>query len=310
MKHTCSSMFLIETNVPFLSAKTLPSLTMPIKNTRFPAASSPYSLKTEQLPRFETLQVSLYDQVLEVRFNRPHRLNAVVEDLYLELLDALALAEQAVNVRAVVLTGEGRAFCVGADMKEHGGAERTLYQRREYLQQGNDVCEAIYRLKKPVVAAVNGYALGAGAEMAVASDFIVMADDAQIGFPETSIGTCVGGGVSKVLPQLVGLSQARRLLFTGEKINAREAQRIGLALAAYPKGDLLDQAHALGARLACQAPLSVAMLKRLVNHGAANDIESQLQQELDAVFTCSTTEDWQEGVDAFAQKRQPHFKGR
>ncbi|MGM0521511.1 MAG: enoyl-CoA hydratase/isomerase family protein [Pseudomonadota bacterium] len=262
------------------------------------------------MPTYETLLVALQEQVLEIRFNRPHRLNAVVEVFYTELIGALALAERAENVRAVMLTGEGRAFCVGADMKEHGGAARTLYQRRQYLQLGNDVCEAIYRLKKPVVAAINGYALGAGAEIAVACDFMVMAENAQIGFPETSIGTCVGGGVSKVLPQIVGLTQARRLLFTGEKITGTEAVRISLALAAYPQDQLLAEAHLLGAKLAEQAPVSIAMLKRLVNVSSANDVESHLQQELDAVFTCSTTDDWQEGVDAFAQKRKPSFQGR
>lgn len=273
-------------------------------------ASPRFTLTADAIPPYETLLVSLQEQVLEIRFNRPHRLNAVVEAFYTELLDALAVAERAENVRAVVLTGEGRAFCVGADMKEHGGAARTLYQRRQYLQLGNDVCEAVYRLKKPVVAAINGYALGAGAEMAVACDFIVMAENAQIGFPETSIGTCVGGGVSKVLPQIVGLVQARRLLFTGEKITGTEAARISLALAAYPQDQLLVEAHVLGAKLAEQAPVSMAMLKRLVNVSSANDVDSHLQQELDAVFTCSTTDDWQEGVDAFAQKRKPSFQGR
>jgi enoyl-CoA hydratase len=137
-----------------------------------------------------------------------------------------------------------------------------------------------------------------------------MAEDAQIGFPETSIGTCVGGGVSKILPQIVGLTQARRLLYTGEKITGSEAARLALALAAYPQGALPEQALALGERLAAQAPVSIAMLKRLVNLGAANDLNGHLQQELDAVFTCSTTADWQEGVDAFAQKRSPRFQGR
>jgi enoyl-CoA hydratase len=272
--------------------------------------SSRFTLTADAIPPYETLLVSLQAQVLEIRFNRPHRLNAVVEAFYTELIDALALAERAENVGAVVITGEGRAFCVGADMKEHGGVARTLYQRRQYLQLGNDVCETIYRLKKPVIAAVNGYALGAGAEMAVACDFMVMAEDAQIGFPEISIGTCVGGGVSKILPQMVGLTQARRLLFTGEKITGTQAARISLALAAYAQEQLLAEAHALGAKLAEQAPVSMAMLKRLVNVGSANDIESHLQQELDAVFTCSTTQDWQEGVDAFAQKRKPSFQGR
>ncbi|CEP36425.1 MULTISPECIES: enoyl-CoA hydratase/isomerase family protein [unclassified Halomonas] len=263
-----------------------------------------------QLPSYPTLIVTLHDRVLEIRFNRPHRLNAVVEALYTDLIDVLAFADWSPKVRAVVLTGEGRAFCVGADMKEHGGADRTLYQRRQYLQLGNDVCDAILRLKKPVIAAINGYALGAGAEMAVACDFILMADNAEIGFPETSIGTCVGGGVSKLLPQLVGLSQARRLLFTGEKIAGKEAKRISLALGHYPLAQLMPEALALGGRLAQQAPVSMALLKPLVNRGGHTDLESQLQQELDAVFTCSTTQDWQEGVDAFAERRVPNFKGQ
>jgi len=261
-------------------------------------------------PAYETLITQRHGQVMEIRLNRPHRLNAVVETLYNELLDALAHAEADVDVRAVILTGEGRAFCVGADMKEHGTAKRSLFQRRQYLQLGNDVCEALLRLRKPVIAAVNGYALGAGAEMAVSCDFILMAEDAQIGFPETSIGTCVGGGVSKLLPELVGLAQARRLLFTGRRVDGEEAARIGLVTSSWTTDALLDEARALAGELAKQAPVSIAMLKRLVNQGSDTNLESQLQQELDAVFTCSTTEDWQEGVDAFAEKRTPRFQGK
>jgi enoyl-CoA hydratase len=258
----------------------------------------------------KTLIIARHGPVMEIRFNRPHRLNAVVETLYTELLAALAEAEADVDVRAVIITGEGRAFCVGADMKEHGGAKRTLFQRRQYLQLGNDVCEAILRLGKPVIAVVNGYALGAGAEMAVACDFIVMADDAQMGFPETSIGTCVGGGVSKLLPQLVGLNMARQLLFTGRRIDGEEAVRIGLATSSWSADSLMSEAHRLAETLGKQAPVSIAMLKRLVNQGSDTHLESQLQQELDAVFTCSTTADWQEGVDAFAEKRSPRFQGK
>src|SRR5690554_787980 len=107
----------------------------------------------------ETLIINRQGAVMEIRFNRPHRLNAVVEAFYGELLAALAEAKADPEVRCVILTGEGRAFCVGADMKEHGGAKRTLFQRRQYLQLGNDVCEAILRHPKPIIAAVNGYAL-------------------------------------------------------------------------------------------------------------------------------------------------------
>lgn len=261
------------------------------------------------LPSCTTLNVTQQDKVLTVRLNRPARLNAVVEALYHELLGVLAIAQREPEIRAVVITGEGRAFCVGADMKAHEGAGRTLYQRRQYLQLGNDVGEAIAQLSKPVIAGVNGYALGAGAEMAVACDFILMADEAQIGFPETSIGTCVGGGVSKWLPQLVGLAQARRLLYTGDRINGAEATRLGLALANYPADQLMPEATALATKLAKQAPVSMAMLKPLVNRASQTEMASQMQQELDAVFACSATEDWQEGVNAFADKRPPQFKG-
>lgn len=123
---------------------------------------------------YDTILYSRERGVAEIRFNRPHRLNAVIEALYEETADALRSAEFDPDVRVIVLAREGRAFCVGADMKEHGRGERTASDRRAYLQRGNDVCRAIHRSRKPVVAAVNGFALGAGAEMAISSDFVVM----------------------------------------------------------------------------------------------------------------------------------------
>ena len=258
---------------------------------------------------FETLIYHSEQQVAEIHFNRPHRLNAVVEQFYTELLKALSLAERDPAVRAVILTGAGRAFCVGADLKEHGAGQRTAYQRRQYLQLGNDVCEKIFRLSKPVVAAVNGYALGAGAEMAVSCDFVLMAESAQIGFPEVSIGTSVGGGVTQILPRLVGLGKARELLFLGTRINGTEAQRIGLATQVCPDAELLDRARRFAQELAGKAPVSMAVAKNLLNQAAGHDFATQLQLELDGVFSCTVTEDWREGVNAFAEKRAPRFKG-
>lgn len=258
---------------------------------------------------YETVLYRKIGQYVEIRFNRPHRLNAVVEQLYIETIDALRQAEADPEIRAVVLTGEGRAFCVGADLKEHGSGHRTAFQRRQYLQLGNDVCQVLFDLKKPVVAAVNGYALGAGAEMAVACDFILMGENAQIGFPEVSIGTNVGGGVTQTLPRLVGLAKARELLFMGERINGAEAARIGLATRAVPDEALTQAAADFAASLASKAPVSMALAKALLNHGESRDMATQLGLELDGVFSCTVTEDWQEGVDAFAEKRAPRFKG-
>ncbi len=258
---------------------------------------------------FETLIYTIKDGYAEIRFNRPHRLNAVVEQFYNELITALHRAEADSDVRAVLLTGEGRAFCVGADMKEHGAGERTQYQRRQYLQLGNDACEAIFRLKKPVVAAINGYALGAGAEMACSCDFVLMAEGAQIGFPEVSIGTCVGGGVTQFLPRLVGLAKARELIFTGQRIDGTEAERIGLVTRAVADEELENAAADFIATLATKAPISMALVKKLLNNASHTDLDAQLQCELDGVFMCTTTADWQEGVDAFAEKRSPDFRG-
>jgi enoyl-CoA hydratase len=258
---------------------------------------------------FETLIYTIKDGYAEIRFNRPHRLNAVIEPFYKDLLAALNQAESDPEVRAVLLTGEGRAFCVGADMKEHGSGDRSQYQRRQYLQLGNDVCEAMFRLSKPVVAAINGYALGAGAEMACSCDFIFMGETAKIGFPEVSIGTCVGGGVTSFLPRLVGLAKARELIFTGVKIDGPEAERIGLATRSVADDALLDEAEAFIKQLATKAPISMSLVKKLLNNASYADLDAQLQHELDGVFMCTTTQDWQEGVDAFAQKRPPVFKG-
>lgn len=258
---------------------------------------------------FETLIYSKKDGYAEIRFNRPHRLNAVVELFYTELISALKKAQADSDIRSVLLTGEGRAFCVGADLKEHGAGERTQYQRRQYLQLGNDACETIFRLTKPVVAAVNGYALGAGAEMACSCDFIIMGQDARIGFPEVSIGTCVGGAVTQFLPRMVGLNKARELIFTGVKIDGVEAQRIGLATRVVEDEVLLEKASEFVGELATKAPISMALVKRLLNNASHADLDAQLQHELDGVFMCTTTQDWQEGVNAFAEKRSPEFKG-
>jgi len=144
---------------------------------------------------FETIIYSVEDAIAEIRLNRPHRLNAVTQQLYDELNKALDQAQADRQVRVVIITGEGRAFCVGADLKEHKQG-RTAFDRRQYLRGEQEVCKKIHTLKKPVISAVNGFALGAGAEIAIASDFLVMAASAKIGLPEISIGNFLGGGVT------------------------------------------------------------------------------------------------------------------
>jgi enoyl-CoA hydratase len=258
---------------------------------------------------FNTVLFEVRDGVAEIRFNRPHRLNAVVQELYDELGQALTQAEANRDVRVVLLTGEGRAFCVGADMKEHGAGTRTAFQRRQYLRGEQSVCERLFTLGKPVVAAVNGYALGAGAEMAIASDFIVMAEGARIGLPEIGIGAFLGGGVTAILPRLVGLAKARELVFLGERLDGKQAVAIGLAARAFPDKGFLDHARAFACTIAAKAPLSMQLAKEQLNRAAERGFGGALTAELEGMTFCTTTKDWQEGVDAFAQKRSPVFQG-
>ena len=257
---------------------------------------------------YETILYDMKDGIAEIRLNRPHRLNAVTRQLYDELNAALSRAEADADARAVLLTGEGRAFCVGADLKEHK-AGRTPFERRQYLQGEQKVCKRLLQLGKPVIAAVNGFALGAGAEMAIASDFVLMAESAQIGLPEISIGNFLGGGVTYLLPRLVGLAKARELVFLGERIGGAEAVRIGLANRALPDEGFLDAARDFARRIAGKAPFSMQLAKEQLNMAAERTHDAALTAELEGMMFVGTTRDWQEGVDAFAEKRTPVFRG-
>lgn len=257
---------------------------------------------------YETILADMADGVAEIRLNRPHRLNAVTGQLYVELNAALDAAATEREVRVVLLSGEGRAFCVGADLKEHKTG-RSAFDRRQYLLGEQQVCKRLLQLAKPVVAAVNGFALGAGAEMAIASDFILMAKSARIGLPEISIGNFLGGGVTWLLPRLVGLAKARELVFLGERIDADEAVRIGLATRALPDEGFSEAARAFARQVAGKAPFSMQLAKEQLNMAAERTLDAALTAELEGMMFVGTTRDWQEGVDAFAEKRAPVFKG-
>lgn len=258
---------------------------------------------------YETLITRRHGQVQEIRFNRPHRLNAVTEALYRELNDALTCAEDDAEVRVVLITGEGRAFCVGADLKEHKEG-RTAFDRRQYLQGEQIVCKRLMQMQTPVVAAVNGYALGAGAELAIASDFLLMAESAQIGLPEVSIGNFLGGGVTWLLPRLVGLAKARELVFLGERIDGAEAVRIGLANRCHADEGFFEAALTFAEKVASKAPFSMALAKEQLNLSGERTLDACLTAELEGMTFVGTTQDWQEGVDAFAEKRTPRFQGK
>ncbi|MCZ4080312.1 enoyl-CoA hydratase/isomerase family protein [Rhodococcus sp. H36-A4] len=255
-----------------------------------------------------TVLTSRHGSVLTLSLNRPERLNAVSEELYGDTIDALRDADADPEIRSVVLTGAGRAFCVGADLKAHKSGGRSTEAQAHYLDLGQRVCEQIQKMSTPVIAAVNGYALGAGAEMAVSADFLVIAEDAKMGFPEVSIGTFVGGGVTNRLPRLVGLRRATEMLILGERFTGVQALEWGLAYKSVPAESLLDEAHVLAAALAGKAPLSLARMKAALLRN--DDLETVLRTEPQELLALMSTSDWAEGVASFAEKRDPVFQGK
>jgi enoyl-CoA hydratase len=250
------------------------------------------------------------DAVLRIVLNRPDRLNAVSLQLYQDLHDAIRQAERDETIRAVLLTGAGRAFCAGADLKAHADSSMSPAQRRTYGSTAQRVNFAIQSCDKPVVAAVNGAAVGAGLELALSCDFIIVAEDAKLRLPEIALATFVGGGVFHTLPERVGLARAREILLLGEFLTGADALRIGLADRAVPAADVLPAAEALAQRLAANAPVSMAFARRLFRQAPRMRRRELMAAEARALAKCMATEDWREGVLAFREKREPRYRGR
>jgi enoyl-CoA hydratase len=258
------------------------------------------------------------DQIAVLRLHRPERMNAVIEQMYVELTDALTAAGADAEVRVLVLTGssrmkdgvEKRAFSAGADLKKHGAGERSHAQKRAYILLAHETTRLLYTFPKPVIVAVGGPARGAGAEMALCADFILMADSATLAFTETGLGTFVGGGSTYHLPRLVGPARAKELIYTGRVISGLEAVEMGLAIESHPAEKLLARALELAGVIAKKAPLSMAFAKKRLSQPASLDLESVLHLEAEAILSCMDTEDWHEGLRSFAEKRAPLFTGK
>lgn len=268
--------------------------------------------------KLETVLYSKEGRAGIIRLNRPERMNAVIEQMYLDIQTVLDEAASDPGVGALILTGtvwkrekgDKQAFCAGADLKKHGAGERTPIQKREYILLAHEVTGNIHNFEKPVIAAVNGPARGAGSEMAMACDFTIMADSATIGFPESGLGTCVGGGVTYNLSGMIGLRKAKQLIYTGKILDGPAALEWGLAIASVPIEKLMDEALALANGLADKAPYSMKFSKRLLQQAQRSDLETMLAFEADAILACMNTEDWHEGVRAFSEKRKPVYKGK
>ena len=248
--------------------------------------------------------------LLTLTLNRPHRLNAVNVALYEGLVRGLERADRDSDIRCVILTGTGRAFCAGADLKEHRDREMTLDERRHYTEIAQRANHLIQTIGTPVVAAVNGHAIGAGLELALSADFAIAAEDAKLRLPEIALGTFVGGGAVYTLSNRVGVPKAREIIFLGDFFSGADAADMGVVNRAIPAADVLPEATRLAERLARRAPVPLAAAKRLIGPAAEMSREEAMEREKVALEAIFETSDWREGLAAFHEKRPPNFRGR
>jgi enoyl-CoA hydratase len=258
---------------------------------------------------FENLLVEQDDAVAVLTINRPHVLNALnsatVDDLRRAILDL----KRDDAVRAIVLTGAGeKSFVAGADINEL--AALAPVQGREHALRGQHVLDLIENLGKPVVAAINGYALGGGCELAMACTLRIAADTARIGQPEINLGIIPGYGGTQRLSRLVGKGAALEILLTGKQLTAAEALQLGLVNRVVPAATLLSEAKALAGELAAKAPVAVRYIIDAVNRGLEVSFDKGQFLEATLFGLVASTEDMREGTAAFLEKRKPVFKGR
>jgi enoyl-CoA hydratase len=241
--------------------------------------------------------------------NRPEALNALSVDMLDDLDEHLDTIENDPQLRAVVITGGGeKAFTAGADINHMRNA--SALEARAYAQRGHAITNRLESLTKPVIAAVNGYALGGGCELALACDVRLAAQDARFGLPEVNLGIMPGWGGTQRLARTTSPGFAKELILTGRQVSAEEARAAGLVNHVYPRGELMAKALEMGDLIAAKPPWAVASAKEVVNLALEGDLHGHLARELDAFALAFTTEDQREGMNAFFEKREPRFVGR
>jgi len=249
------------------------------------------------------------DQVAVLTIDRPEALNALNTQVLCDLDEAIAKVEQADDVRVVILTGAGRSFVAGADIGEMKGF--SAIDGKKFGVHGGSIFLRLENLSKPVIAAVNGFALGGGCELAMACDIRLASEKAKFGQPETGLGITPGFGGTQRLPRIVGVSKAMELILTAKTIKADEAKAIGLVSEVYPAEELMDKAMELAQAICANAPIAVAESKRCIRMGMQTDISTGAAFEAEAFGVTCGTEDKNEGMGAFLEKRkEKHFQNR
>jgi enoyl-CoA hydratase len=240
-----------------------------------------------------------------ITLNRPERLNAINKDLLKGLIEKLEMVKQDKDIATVILTGAGRAFCAGEDLKETSAGKNfeDWIEETEGLQE---VQRVILALGKPLIAAVPGYALGGGCEFAMSCDIRIAAESAKFGFPETDVGLTITTAGTKLLAQIVGLGKAKELVFTGDFIDAYEAKAIGLANKVVPAESLLDESLAMARRIGEKSPLALKLSRIAIDQGLHSSFEQTLEMEAGHLLTCAGAQNQQK----FVERKLDQMKGK
>ena len=259
---------------------------------------------------FETIVFEKQDGVATITLNRPERMNAVSDRMKVELSEAIADVESDDSVRVLVLTGAGRAFCAGGDLGRDFYDTTHPREAMQVMSTAGKIILSLRNLPKPVIAAVNGAAVAMGLGLALACDIIIASDKARFGHVYVSIGSQSDCGTIYFLPRLIGVAKACELIFTGEIIDAKEAERIGLVNRVVPAEELESAAKELALRLAKGPPVAIGLAKTALYQALEMSLSEALELEARGHALAMLTEDMREGVKAFKEKREAQFKGR
>ena len=255
---------------------------------------------------YTSILVETRGRVGLITLNRPQALNALNRQLMLELMDALEAFDNEDAVGAMVVTGNEKAFAAGADIKEM--ADKTTHQ----MMDGDHLAAfgRIRTIRKPVIAAVSGWALGGGCEVALSCDMIIASDSAQFGLPEINLGVIPGAGGTQRLVRAVGKALAMEMILNQRRIDAQEALQYGLVNRVKPVSDYLNEAMNLAEEIASRAPLAVRAAKRMINHSYESLLANGLAEEKQVFYNLFSSDDQKEGMNAFVEKRAPKWTGK
>jgi enoyl-CoA hydratase len=255
---------------------------------------------------FSHILFTMSEGIATLTFNRPEKLNAMSREMTGEIRRALEDVAQDPTVRVLIINGQGRAFMAGVDVKNFLGADP--FAARRFVQRAHEFLFLLEGLEIPTIAAVHGFALAAGLEIALACDFIYAAENTKLGLPEITLGFFPGAGGTQRLPRLVGRSIAKEIIMTGRFLDAKEAQTIGLVAQVFPEETLMDETHKTAQSLAAKGRVALRAAKQAIDRGAHVDLRTGCALELELFALCFASPDPQEGVKAFLEKRQPVFQ--